>query len=174
MSTKVIFDEISNSYVAVFNKKTIRIWQEEETNLDNVKKYKFLSPIHTILTFNNVSPILVLQNGATASLTWALENRKSWNSPGILNANEKILNCQLVCVKDKLYFCALVNSEKHYSYVVVPLKKENHIEKTQHVIRLDLKRSSETLMGHVVLQDNKNAYLLTLCKIFFFIIIFFL
>ncbi|XP_014217338.1 nucleolar protein 11 [Copidosoma floridanum] len=162
LSTKVIFDEILNNYVAVFNGKNIRIWKEEETNLDSVKKYKFLSPIHTILTFKDGPPILVLQNGATASLTWALENRKNWDDHGILKPDEKILNCQLVFVKEKLYLCALLNMEQTYSYIVVPLKRDSHMEGSEQHTRLDLKRSSETLVGHVLLHNDDNAHLLTL------------
>ncbi|XP_011497898.1 PREDICTED: nucleolar protein 11 [Ceratosolen solmsi marchali] len=162
LTTKVIFDETSKNYVAAFNGKSIRIWQENETSLDNVKKYKVLSSIHTILTLKNVPPILVMQNGATVSLKWALENRKTWNSPGILESDEKILNCQLVSVKDKIYLCALVKLAQVTSYIVVPLKNENYIQESDQIVRIELKRASESLVGHVVMQDENNAYLLTL------------
>lgn len=173
LTTQVIFDQTSNSYVAVFNGKNIRIWQEHETNLDTVRKYKFSSPIHTILTLNKKSPILVMQNGATVSLEWALENRKTWNSPGILVPDEKMSNCQLICINEKIYLCALVTLEHVHSYIVVPLTDENCTEETEHVRRIELKRSSEKLVSHVVLQDQNNAYLLTLCMFILYCTLYF-
>ena len=125
-----------------------------------------MSSIHTILTVKKLPPILVMQNGATAVLNWALNNRKVWNDPGILLPNEKILNCQLVNVKNKIHLCSLVKSEQVYSYIVVPLKEEDYREEFDHISRIELKRSSEKLVGHVIVQDNdNNANLLTLCMI---------
>ncbi|OXU30589.1 hypothetical protein TSAR_010235 [Trichomalopsis sarcophagae] len=162
LTTQVIYDDTSNKYAAVFNGKNIRTWQEDETNLDNVKKFKFPSPIHAILSFKGISPILVMQNGATVSLEWAIENRKTWSNPGILKPNETISSCQLVCVKNEIYMCALTKLENVYNFVVVPLNGENYTGEADKVVRIDMKRPSEKLIGHVVMQDNKNAYLLTL------------
>lgn len=151
--------------MAVFNGKYIRFWKEKETNLDSVKKYKFLSPISAILTSKGISPIVVMQNGGTASLAWALENRKTWDSAGILLPGEKILSSQLVCVADKIYLCLFTSKEQRaFNYITVPLQKENYTEELDQLVRIELKRSSEKLVGHIVLQDKKNAYLLTLCK----------
>jgi hypothetical protein len=167
LTTQVIFDKISKNYVAVFNGKSIRMWQEHETNLDNVKKYKFLSSIYTILTLSKIPPILVMYNSATISLKCALENRKTWNGSGLLEPNEKILNCQLVSVKNKIYLCALTKLAQVNNYIVVPLRKENYVQESDQIIRIELIKSSENLVGYVVMQDENNAYLLTLCMLMF-------
>ncbi|KAJ8682036.1 hypothetical protein QAD02_017828 [Eretmocerus hayati] len=162
LTTAVIFDSSSGNYVAAFNGKNIRVWQEEETDLDSVKKYKFLSNVHTILNSKPVPPIVVMQNGSTASLEWALENRKVWNSDGILCEGEKILCCQLLCTKNQLRLGIFSKLDNVYIYYVVPLKKKNRCEDPEKLHRVEIRRPSEQLVGHVIVQDEDNAHLLTL------------
>ncbi|XP_058791110.1 uncharacterized protein LOC131664211 [Phymastichus coffea] len=162
LTAQVVYDEISRNYVAIFNAKIIRKWTEKETNLDSVKKCKFSMPIYNILKLKEVPPILVMPNGTTLSLESALKIKKDWKTDGILGSNEKILQCQLISVNDNIYFCALINSGNFHSYVFVLLQKDNYEMDLDKLIKIDLKRSSETLVGHVIMHDKKNVYLLTL------------
>ncbi|XP_015595313.1 nucleolar protein 11 [Cephus cinctus] len=164
LTTQVIYDQTESRYAAVFNENHVRVWSDEETDLEKVKRYKFSTPFHTILSLEGHPPVLVTQNGATASLEWALQNKKSWTSPGVLRENEKIVQCQLVSVNNGTYLCALTKAkaEHVYNYVTVGLKRSTYQEDPDQITRIELKRTSEDLMGHVVMQDNNNAYLLTL------------
>ncbi|XP_017885017.1 nucleolar protein 11 [Ceratina calcarata] len=162
LTTQVIYDETTGQYASIFNEKKIRLWSAEETDLNNVKGYKFQFALHTILTFEGCPPIVVRKNGATASLKWAIENRKSWSKDGILNNSERIVDCHLIRNSDKVNLCILTENEGTHNCVIVELKNETYLEETGSIRRLQLKRSSEELVGHTVLQAKKKAHLLTL------------
>lgn len=163
LTTQVIYDRFKQRYVAAFNERKIRVWSEEEADLNNVKGHKFSSLLHAILSHGDSSPILVQQNGATASLEWAIANRKTWMSKGIIRAKEKLLNCQLIHLNGKTSLFCLTRVEEVYNYVVVGLEDDTCLEKVDTIRRIELKRKSEVLMGHVVIHYKNDAYLLTLC-----------
>lgn len=162
LTTQVTYDKETGRYTAVFNEKYIRVWNRDETDLDKVKRHKFNFPFHTILSLEDGSPVLVRQDGATASLRWALENRKTWSSQGILKPEEKLQNCQLVNFVGRTYLCALTKTDQSYNYLVVGLQGDTCLEDPEHATRIELKRMSEDLVGHVILQHKNNASLLTL------------
>lgn len=162
LTTQVVYDETTGQYAAIFNEKKIRLWSAEETHLNNIKGYKFQSALHTILTFEGCPPIVVQKNGATASLKWAIENRKTWSKEGILNSDERIVDCRLIRNNDKVNLCILTEKEGTHNCVIVKLTSETYSEETDSIRRLQLKRSSEELVGHTVLQGKKTAHLLSL------------
>ncbi|XP_076240568.1 nucleolar protein 11 [Calliopsis andreniformis] len=162
LTTQVIYDETTRRYAAIFNEKKIRLWSAEETDLNSIKGYKFQFPLHTILTLEGCPPVLVRRDGATASLEWAIQNRKSWSKEGTLNADEKILDCRLVRTSDKTNLCLLTETKGKYTCIVVKLNDKTYSKDTDHVRKLELKRRSEELVGHTVLQAKNTACLLTL------------
>lgn len=164
MTTQVIYDKSKQHYVAVFNERRIRVWSEEEADLNNVKGYKFKSPLYAILPHDESPSILVQQNGATASLKWAIANRKTWTSKGITKAREKLLSCQLIHLNDQTSLFCLTKIEEVYNGIVVKLENDTCVEKVETIRRIELKRRSEDLVGHVIIYYKNNAYLLTLCK----------
>nr|XP_023015996.1 nucleolar protein 11 [Leptinotarsa decemlineata] len=89
------------------------MWDKEDDNLDKVKKYKFIKPIHTLITKNGHS-FLVFQNGALYKLEEALEQRKTLN-PNIpeIDQIEDII-CEQT--SDELYFGMIVKTEETHLY----------------------------------------------------------
>ncbi|KZC05704.1 PREDICTED: nucleolar protein 11 [Dufourea novaeangliae] len=162
LTTQVIYDETTCRYAAIFNEKKLRLWSENETDLNNIRGYKFQSPLHTILTFETCPPVLVRKDGATASLEWAVQNRKSWSKEGILRAGDKILDCHLICTGIKVSLCLLTKNKGTYTCVVVKLNSETYSQDTDRARRMELKRRSEELVGYTVLCTKKTACLLTL------------
>lgn len=162
LTTQVIYDETTRQYAAIFNEKRIRLWSAEETDLNNIKGYKFQSALHTILTLENCPPVLVRKDGATASLERAIQNRKSWSGEGILKVGDKILDCHLIRTGDKINLCMLINNQGTYNCIVVRLNNETYAEEIDSMRRMELKRRSEELVGHTVLQARNKACLLTL------------
>ncbi|KAI4499452.1 hypothetical protein M0802_005348 [Mischocyttarus mexicanus] len=161
LTTSVIYDKTAQRYAAVFNERKIKVWSVEEPDLNNVKGYKFQFPFHTILVHDDLPPVVVQQNGATASLEWALQNRKSWSNKGLLQFEEKLLDCQLIYLNGKISLCGLTKIDQTYNYITVELNNDNCVQ-LDHVKRIELKRTSEELVSHVVMQSKSNAYLLTL------------
>ncbi|CAK9834467.1 Nucleolar protein 11 [Anthophora retusa] len=162
LTAQVIYDETTRQYAAIFNEKKIRLWSAEETDLNNIKGYKFQSALHTILTLEECPPVLVRKDGVTASLERAIQNRKSWSKEGILNANERIVDCYLIRNADRINLCLLTEIEGTYNCVVVKLNNEIYCKETDYIRRMELKRRSEEMIGHTVLQTKNKACLLTL------------
>ncbi|KAL0118116.1 hypothetical protein PUN28_009055 [Cardiocondyla obscurior] len=163
LTTQVIYDRSKQCYAAVFNERKIRVWSEEEADLNVAKGYKFFFPLYAILPNGDSSPILVQRNGATASLKWAIDNRKTWASKGIIKTKEKLLDCHVISLKDgKTSLFCLTKVEEIYNYIVVGLEDTTCLEKIDTVRRIELKRKSENLTGHVVIHHKNDAYLLTL------------
>ncbi|XP_076174272.1 nucleolar protein 11 [Ptiloglossa arizonensis] len=162
LTTQVIYDETTHRYVAIFNEKKIRLWSEKETDLNSIRGYKFQFPFHTILTLKTCPPVLVRKDGATASLEWAIQNRKYWSKDGILNVDEKILDCHLIRTNNKINLCLLTKTNGTYNCVVVKLNDQTYSKDIDCVRRMELKQRSEELVGHTVLQTKNKACLLTL------------
>ncbi|XP_063995716.1 uncharacterized protein LOC135173054 [Diachasmimorpha longicaudata] len=168
LTTQVVYDRQTNSYVAVFNEKYLRLWEKTEKHLHKVKKYKFQLPFRAIVVPSSEqdSPVLVRRDGATASLSWALENRKTWSSKIPPNSpSEELSDCRLLCINNKTYLCALSSTKtppEHSSFLVREVDSETYVGNSDTDVRIELKRPSEELVGHVILQDQNNAYLLTL------------
>ncbi|KAJ4427931.1 hypothetical protein ANN_23941 [Periplaneta americana] len=77
LSSPVIYDELGNQYIAVFNRNQLRIWSESEDNLDKIKKFKFQQHIHCVMSqLSGREPLIIFSNGATCLLSAALESRK--------------------------------------------------------------------------------------------------
>lgn len=164
LTTQVIYDETTRRYAAIFNEKKIRLWSEEETDLNKIKGYKFQSPLYTILSLDGCPPVLVRKDGSTASLEWAIQNRKCWSKQATLNAEEKIFHSSLIRTGDKINLCLLTESGGMYNCVVMRLVNKTYSIDTDRVWRIELKRRSEELVGYTVLQARNKACLLTLCK----------
>lgn len=162
LTSKVIYDGITKKYAAIFNEKYIRVWSGEETELDKVKKNKFSLPLRSILTLEGFSPVVLLQNGNTASLEWALKNRQNWPCKEILKPKESLIKSQLINVKNKTYICTLSKVDDVYNHTLMPLEEKTHFGKVDQIKRIKIERESETLVGHVVMQDENDAFLLTL------------
>ena len=162
LTTQVIYDETTRRYAAIFNEKKIRLWSEEETDLNKIKGYKFQSPLYTILSLDGCPPVLVRKDGSTASLEWAIQNRKCWSKQAALNAEEMIFHSSLIRTGDKINLCLLTETGGMYNCVVMRLVNKTYSIDTDHVRRIELKRMSEELVGYTVLQARNKACLLTL------------
>ncbi|XP_043260520.1 nucleolar protein 11 [Colletes gigas] len=162
LTTQVIYDETTHRYAAIFNEKKIRLWSEKETDLNSIRGYKFQSPLHTILTLEKGPPVLVRKDGATASLEWAVQNRKSWSKDGILGVDEKILDCHLFRTGNKINLCLLTETNGMYCCLVIKLNDTTFSKDMDRVRRMELTRRSEKLVGYTVLQTKNKACLLTL------------
>ncbi|XP_078033783.1 nucleolar protein 11-like [Augochlora pura] len=162
LTSQVIYDKTTSRYAAIFNEKKLRVWSENETDLNTIKGYKFQSPLHTILTFETSPSVVVRKDGASASLEWTIENRKSWSKEGILHMDEKILDCRLIRTGNRINLCLLTEKKQIYTCVVVKLNNTTYSQDADRARRMELKRRSEKLVGYTVLQTKHKACFLTL------------
>lgn len=161
-TTQVIYESKTNRYAAVFNESQIKVWNEQDAKLDAIKPKKFNHPFNTLLSCDDGTIIVVRYDGATASLQWALDNRKTWKDTGFLRPNEKLSDCRLITIKNKTYLCGLIRTDTTCTYVTIGLHDDTYLIDYETIKKIELKRISEQLVGHVVIVNNNNAYLLTL------------
>lgn len=84
-----IYDTNNEKYVCVLNKKHVCLWNEEESNLEDVKKHSFSTAIHSILSFPGKPSIVVFENGYSENLDISLDKRKE-EKPSLLNFGETL------------------------------------------------------------------------------------
>ncbi|KAF7268956.1 hypothetical protein GWI33_017985 [Rhynchophorus ferrugineus] len=106
LTSQVLYDKEQNKYVAVFNKTFIRLWTDDDENLDKVKKIKFNQQIYNII-MHNEKAVIVFIDGSLYPLSEALENRKTLQTEKIID-DEHIHDILYTSVDTKLYFGFLV------------------------------------------------------------------
>ncbi|KAI4470131.1 hypothetical protein MML48_1g02835 [Holotrichia oblita] len=160
-TSPVVFDNEENKYAAILNETTLRLWsQDEMENLDKIKKYKFLKPMHTIVNINNRTYI-IFENGNILTLKDAMEQRKGLELKDIINVGtEKITDVKHFFVKNIVYICLIVKAESITSCFLTSFP-DNFPHSSYH--RMELKRDNIDLAGCTFcLMCNKYLHFLTL------------
>jgi len=132
LTCQTVYDNSSEKYVGVINKKHICIWDEEESNLEDVKKQTFSTNIKCVHTLSDKPSVIVFENGFTENLDISLQKRKE-EKPRLLKPEDSIIQSHLECIKDQpivtlftsndmVYFVRLANDgtpEGHLSFTLV-------------------------------------------------------
>ncbi|CAG9794099.1 unnamed protein product [Diatraea saccharalis] len=125
ITSEVIYDKEQNTYVGVFNKNTIKIWKDESENLDKIKKYKFPVNILKLMAAPLKSPLIIFENGNTASLPYALENRKTYENIPLIKENENIVDTSSYTLNNIRYVCYVTKDGKNrYEIISAPIREE--------------------------------------------------
>ncbi|XP_066991508.2 nucleolar protein 11 [Anabrus simplex] len=161
LSSAVIYDPVGCQFAAVFNHNQLRLWKENDEQLDKVKKYKFEEGIHCIIPQSDGDPAVVLfRNGCVALLAAAVESRKEAISGPILQRDETITD----------YYCVSNMGRKFITFVTRDAKDAP----TLNVVPIVLGESAQQyplhrddtdgirLVGHAVLQMEDSCSILTL------------
>ncbi|KAJ9575909.1 hypothetical protein L9F63_007221 [Diploptera punctata] len=155
LSSPVIYDSIGNQYIAIFNKTQLRIWTENDENLDKVKKIKFQEQVHCILPPKNGNgALIVFNNGVVEPLSTALETRKTKNTKAILASDEEIEDCKVVVHQNYTYVTIFSRKSEEVHYHAVPIKEETL------PLKLKIAREQVNLIGHATVEES--CQLLTL------------
>ncbi|XP_073946723.1 nucleolar protein 11 [Choristoneura fumiferana] len=152
ITAPVIYDKSNSCYVGVFNNNTIKMWKEDSDNLDKVKKYKFQIPILKVLSNH-----IVFANGNCAALTYAIENRKSYDSKASIKDTEEIVAAE----SNKSEICFIIKSESSYDIVHCPLRVElGDLDKSK-MNRVKVTRPEDVyVVGHLIHMAEKDVYIL--------------
>jgi len=100
LTCQTVYDNLKEKYVGVINKKHICIWDEEESNLEDVKKQTFSTNIKSVHTLNDKSSVIVFENGYTENLDVSLLKRKQ-EKPRLIKPDDSIAQSHLECIKDQ-------------------------------------------------------------------------
>ncbi|PNF31620.1 hypothetical protein B7P43_G17189 [Cryptotermes secundus] len=158
LSSPVIYDAVGSQYVAVFNRSQLRLWTENEENLDKIKKIKFHQQIHCVIpqTEGN-EPLILFSNGAVCPLRTAVESRKKEIDSSLLDANEVIEDYRLVEYENFTFitlFCR--NSSDVPHFCVVPVSGDIQS------MKLKVEWKNFRLMGQTVMKQDSSCNFLTL------------
>lgn len=133
ITCKSIYDILSEKYVCVLNRKHICMWNEEESNLEDVKKQtvrcissyshnllnnvlyqQFSTNIHTIHSGLEKSSIVVFENGYSEQLSVSLTKRKE-DKPSLLNTGETVCKSYLETIKSQTILVLFTSNNKVFS-----------------------------------------------------------
>ncbi|CAG9088657.1 unnamed protein product [Plutella xylostella] len=125
ITSAVIFDHELDSYVGVFNNNTIKTWANDTENLEKVKKYKFSVNILKLLPRKDQPSLVVFTNGNCTSLSYGLENRKTFEGKAIIKNLENIVEAAYYSVDNTDHICFITqNNKDKYEIVFCPLRNE--------------------------------------------------
>ncbi|KAK5642150.1 hypothetical protein RI129_008317 [Pyrocoelia pectoralis] len=158
-SSPVVYDKVTNQYVAVFNQVFIRMWKGDEEYVDKLKKYKFNKPVHTLVTCNQTC-FLVFKNRTVLSLSDGLENRKE-SDDSVSRLHTENLDV-LTAYVDEKHFVATLSSDSNKMLVGISVFSESNVYRNSFEVSRNNKRI--TLKGQILCQiDNHvDVVLLTL------------
>ncbi|KAG8231840.1 hypothetical protein J437_LFUL008611, partial [Ladona fulva] len=176
LTSPVIFDTIGCQYVAVFNHKQIRIWKQEDEDLDAIKKHKLPAPVHTLLVPSGATaePAILFQSGRAWKLStfinskgkfmeiWEKPDRSGMNS--ILREDENLEEWHMITCQTFTYIILSARAPsrpKNPTFYLMKLTNEDDDEyNLQRRFTLQLKEAY--LVAHTVIQQNGSCSLLTL------------
>ncbi|ALC44764.1 CG9300 [Drosophila busckii] len=161
LSTKVIFDQNSQKYVAVFGNHAIRLWDTDTSDVAKCKKLKFQKSIaHMVHT--DKEAIVLYSDGTSETLSQALESRKDQKED---TAEQLALAASKTMSKPTVH--KLANGQELLTYF-----EERHATGELQLIRhpLDnskirsyaIKREAVRLAGYAVIEGDAAPQLLTI------------
>ncbi|XP_045450813.1 nucleolar protein 11 [Melitaea cinxia] len=163
VTSTVIFDKDQDSYVGVFNRNTIKMWKEDSDNLDKTKKYKFPINIFKLIPRENRPSLIIFNNGNCASLPYALDNRKTYESKQLIKESDSIIDVACFSVELTDYVCYVVkNAKDNYEILLCPIREElGDMEKSK-LNKIKVSRPDDVyVVGELIsVDDNYCVYFL--------------
>ncbi|XP_068618452.1 nucleolar protein 11 [Battus philenor] len=162
ITSPVIYDKEQDSYVGVFNNNSIKTWKEDSDNLDKIKKQKFPVNISRLVTREPQPPLVVFTNGNCASLPFALDSRKSFDSKSVVKETETIVDIACYNLNNAPHVCYILkNNKESYEIVTCPLREElGDLEKPK-LNRVKVLREDVYIVGHLITTAEKlGVYIL--------------
>lgn len=158
LSAPVIYDNVGKKYVAVFNQSILRMWDNTEVDLNKLKKHKFDHPIHSIVhRGKDADPVVIFKNGASISLSQALEDRKKkWLGP--LSVDMSIKECFFVRLDGSDCMALVASNDKGLtSFHIVEVNNERKPH-----LSIPIHRPDKKLLGQTIMKAEGIAFLFTL------------
>ncbi|XP_050665742.1 nucleolar protein 11 [Leptidea sinapis] len=165
ITSAIIYDKEKQCYAGIFNKNTIKMWTSEEDNLDKLKKYKFSANISKLIPFvngSNKTSIIIFENGNCASLTYGIDNRKTFEVKSFIKDTDILVDVIAYSVKNKDYICHVVKNQKgRYEIINCPLRDELGDLEMAKLNRVKVTRTEQQfVVGYLLSAHNYQVYFL--------------
>ncbi|CAK1585859.1 unnamed protein product [Parnassius mnemosyne] len=162
ITSTVIYDKEQDAYVGIFNNNAIKSWNEECDNLDKIKKHKFPINILKLLTRGDQSPLVIFSNGNCASLSYAMDNRKGFESKSLVKEIDIIIDAAYYNLNNTSNICYILKNNSNYEIFTCPLREElGDLEKSKvHKVKI-LRPEDVHIVGHLISTTEKlGVYIL--------------
>lgn len=147
-TSPVIYDKNMQKYLAVFNYRYIRFWDDETERLDTVKKLRFQQNIYTTLSVNGTAYV-VFCNGAIKSVR-GIDAKSIFSGP--LGDDEKVEDVYSCFLEEECFVGLLLKDMNNCNYLLWKKLNSNENEFKKIILeRKDIKLVGLTL--HI--QDNR-------------------
>ncbi|XP_004924174.2 nucleolar protein 11 [Bombyx mori] len=160
ITSAVIYDDTNGNYIGVFNNNIIKTWQEDSANLDKSKKFKFSLNILKLLPRKKRSPLIIFSDGNCSSLSYAIENRKSFENKPVFKETETIVDISYYG-KYSDCICYITKSNKDtFDIVTCPLREELcDLERTK-LNRTKILRDDVNVVGKIICMETNCVYVI--------------
>ncbi|KAG6456831.1 hypothetical protein O3G_MSEX009992 [Manduca sexta] len=161
ITSAVIYDAEPDNYVGVFNNNFIKTWKEDATNLDKVKKIKFPLNILKLIPRDNQSPLVIFSNGNCSSLSYAIENRKTYEGKPLVKETETVVDVASYTHNNENYICYIVKNNKDaYEIVSCPVKEELGDLERAKLNKIKITRDDVYVVGKLICVERCSVYVL--------------
>ncbi|XP_049874214.1 nucleolar protein 11 [Pectinophora gossypiella] len=157
ITSAVIYDKEQESYVGIFNNNTIKTWKNSAENLDKIKKHKFSTNMLKLIPRGHKASLIVFSNGNCASLPYAIDNRKTYDSKSFIKESELIIDTSCYSDNGTDYVCYVIKNNKDlYEIVNCPVREElGDMEKSK-LNRVKVTRPDDVyIVGELICTSEK-------------------
>lgn len=117
----------------------------------------------------NESSLVIFENGNSASLPYALENRKTYESKSSVKENDSIIDIATYVLNNTGHICYIVKDAKNrYEIINSPLRHElGDLEKFK-VSKVKVSRSEDVYVVGELICTSEKPTVYILCKLYCF------
>lgn len=135
---------------------------------------QFPLTILKLLPRQNQSPLIIFSNGNCASLPYALDNRKTYESNSLLKDTDSIVDTACYTINKTDYICYIIKNNKDgYEILNCPLRDELGDMDRSKLTKTKIVRPEDVyIVGKFISTEGKNAIYI-LCKYLFLSISFY-
>ena len=175
LTNKVIYDFTRKQYVGVFGHRYLRFWNENDTDINKIKKIKLHRNIHDLFNveFNGEKNVLVIyKDGSCESLEKCLDSRKEPNQAGFMETTSFIIeNVKILELPNDPSQLLLTYFKKYSKNNLVELNfvtiDKETLQTKQEFKTIEVKRVDQNveLIGSTVIESaGRYPSLLSICE----------
>ena len=176
MTSKVIYDFSRKQYVGVFGNRNLRFWDENDQDINKIKKVKLHRNVHDLYNVDangEKNVLVVYKNGTCESLEKALESKKEAKDAAnhMENLSFTIEDVKVLVLPNDSSYLLLTYFKKYPKKNLVELNfvtvDRETLQVTQTFKTIDVARVDQNveLCGSTVIESaGRYPTLLSICK----------
>lgn len=127
-------------------------------NFYSNSNFQFPLNILKLIPRNKQSSVIVFSNGNCASLPYALDNRKTYESKSLLKDTDTIIEAACYSINKTDYICYIINNKDGYEILNCPLRDELGDMDRSKMVKTKITRPDDVyVVGKFICTEENNA-----------------